>query len=211
MAPAPTPGRSTTSPTRSTVRKVAAALITLRREDDNVTVQGVSGDQGALGYFGLWSYYEQNKDTLRRLENDGGHGCLAPSIDTSQTWHVHPALRPPFIYANTESFNAAQVRVRPVMLDKSSTSRGGAVRAADRRAAAQARADLAAAPAGYRPRLGSARAGSAPAASATASPWPRDCSGFCALISVSHDRRDPSRRSSSPRSSSSRTFRSSTS
>jgi phosphate transport system substrate-binding protein len=28
-------------------------------EDDNVTVQGVSGDKGALGYFGF-SYYEEN-------------------------------------------------------------------------------------------------------------------------------------------------------
>src|SRR5919112_5107278 len=35
-------------------------------EDDNVLVQGVSGDTNALGYFG-YSYYENNLDTLRAL------------------------------------------------------------------------------------------------------------------------------------------------
>ena len=34
-------------------------------EDDNVLVQGVSGEKGGLGYFG-YSYYEENKDKLRR-------------------------------------------------------------------------------------------------------------------------------------------------
>ena len=35
-------------------------------EDDNVTVQFVSRDKGALGYFGL-AYYEENKDKLRAV------------------------------------------------------------------------------------------------------------------------------------------------
>src|SRR5215208_4168098 len=39
-------------------------------EDDNVLVQGVSGDANALGYFG-YSYYESNLDTLRALAVDG--------------------------------------------------------------------------------------------------------------------------------------------
>ena len=33
-------------------------------EDDNVIVQGVSGDENALGYFG-YAYYEENKDKLK--------------------------------------------------------------------------------------------------------------------------------------------------
>ncbi len=40
-------------------------------EDDNVTVQGVSGDRGALGYFGF-SYFEENQDKLKALELDDG-------------------------------------------------------------------------------------------------------------------------------------------
>ncbi|MDY7022304.1 MAG: PstS family phosphate ABC transporter substrate-binding protein, partial [Cyanobacteriota bacterium] len=35
-------------------------------EDDNVLVQGVSRDQGALGYFG-YAYYENNKGKLKAL------------------------------------------------------------------------------------------------------------------------------------------------
>ena len=40
-------------------------------EDDNVLVQGVSGDKGGLGYFGF-SYYEQNKDKLNLVGVDAG-------------------------------------------------------------------------------------------------------------------------------------------
>ncbi len=38
-------------------------------EDDNVLVQGVEGDEGALGYFGF-SYYEQNQDKLNLVAVD---------------------------------------------------------------------------------------------------------------------------------------------
>ena len=60
-------------------------------EDDNVIVQGVSGDEGALGYFGL-SYYEQNKDKLKAVAIDGGDGCVAPSVETAQSGDVHAAF-----------------------------------------------------------------------------------------------------------------------
>ena len=60
-------------------------------EDDNVTVQGVSGDEGALGYFGF-SYYEENQDKLKALEVDGGGGCVAPSVEAAQNDDVHAAL-----------------------------------------------------------------------------------------------------------------------
>ena len=36
-------------------------------EDDNVLVQGVSGEKGGLGYFG-YSYYEENQDKLRAVQ-----------------------------------------------------------------------------------------------------------------------------------------------
>ena len=38
-------------------------------EDDNVLVQGVSGDEDGLGYFGF-SYYEQNADALNLVSVD---------------------------------------------------------------------------------------------------------------------------------------------
>ena len=71
-------------------------------EDDNVTVQGVSGDKGALGYFGF-SYYEENQDKLKALEVDGGGGCVAPSVVTAQDGSYTPLSRPLFMYVKTSS------------------------------------------------------------------------------------------------------------
>lgn len=71
-------------------------------EDDNVTVQGVAGNRGALGYFGF-SYFEQNQDKLRALEVDGGAGCVAPSIETAQDGRYTPLSRPLLIYVSIES------------------------------------------------------------------------------------------------------------
>jgi phosphate transport system substrate-binding protein len=68
-------------------------------EDDNVTVQGVEGDKGGLGYFGL-SYYEENQDKLNVVEVDGGSGCVAPSTETVQNGTYTPLSRPLFIYPN---------------------------------------------------------------------------------------------------------------
>jgi phosphate transport system substrate-binding protein len=73
-------------------------------EDDNVTVQGVAGDRGALGYFGF-SYYEQNQDTLKALEVDGGSGCVAPSVETAQNDTYTPLSRPLFVYVKQTSFD----------------------------------------------------------------------------------------------------------
>ena len=58
-------------------------------EDDNVIVQGVSGDDGGLGYFGF-SYYEQNKDKLNLVSVDDGKGCVAPSKETIQDGSYAP-------------------------------------------------------------------------------------------------------------------------
>ena len=80
------------------MRKARAAPTTTRREDDNVTVQGVSGDKGGLGYFGL-SYYEENADKLKAVEIDSGDGCVAPERPRrSQDGTYTPLARPLFIY-----------------------------------------------------------------------------------------------------------------
>jgi len=76
-------------------------------EDDNVTVQGVSGDKGALGYFGF-SYFEQNQDTLKALEVDGGTGCVAPSVQTAQNGSYTPLARPLFMYVKMSSLADAE-------------------------------------------------------------------------------------------------------
>ena len=78
-------------------------------EDDNVIVQGVAGDRGALGYFGL-SYYEQNKDTLKAVAVDGDGGCVAPSTATAQSGEYAPLSRPLFMYVGSVALRRPEVR-----------------------------------------------------------------------------------------------------
>jgi len=77
-------------------------------EDDNNTVTGVSGEKGGLGYFGF-SYFEENQDTLKAVEIDGGDGCVAPSVGNAQNGTYAPLARPLFIYAKQESFERPEV------------------------------------------------------------------------------------------------------
>lgn len=72
-------------------------------EDDNVLVQGVSGTEGAVGFFG-YTYYEENQDSLKALEIDSGNGCVAPSAETAQAGEYTPLARPLFIYVSNASY-----------------------------------------------------------------------------------------------------------
>jgi phosphate binding protein len=76
-------------------------------EDDNVTIQGVKGDKGAVGYFGL-SYVEQNPDAVKAVEVDGGNGCVAPSAETVQDKTYKPLARPLFIYVKNSSYKDSE-------------------------------------------------------------------------------------------------------
>jgi phosphate transport system substrate-binding protein len=77
-------------------------------EDDNVTVQGVGGSKGGLGYFGF-SYYEENQSTLKALEIDGGNGCVAPSVASAQAGDYAPLSRPLFVYAKRDALQRPEV------------------------------------------------------------------------------------------------------
>jgi phosphate transport system substrate-binding protein len=78
-------------------------------EDDNVLVQGVSGDQNGLGYFGF-SYYEQNQDKLNLVGVDAGDGCKKPSMETIQDGSYKPLGRPIFMYPAAKSVTKPQVK-----------------------------------------------------------------------------------------------------
>ena len=70
-------------------------------EDDNVLVQGVSGNVGGMAYFGM-AYYEENKDKLRAIPvaaKAGSPGVL-PSVKTVEDGSYQPLARPIFIYVN---------------------------------------------------------------------------------------------------------------
>ncbi|ROR35131.1 PstS family phosphate ABC transporter substrate-binding protein [Inmirania thermothiophila] len=79
-------------------------------EDDNVLVQGVAGDRGALGYFGL-AYYEENRGRLRAVPiRHGDRPPVAPSLETARNGTYQPLSRPMFIYVNAEAARRPEVR-----------------------------------------------------------------------------------------------------
>jgi phosphate transport system substrate-binding protein len=78
-------------------------------EDDNILVQGVSGDANSLGYFG-YAYYVENQSRLKVLGVDGGSGCVVPSDQTIAD-SSYPLSRPLFIYVKRASLE------RPVVAE----------------------------------------------------------------------------------------------
>jgi phosphate transport system substrate-binding protein len=78
-------------------------------EDDNVLVQGVSGDKAGLAYFGF-SYYESNKDNLNLVGVDGGNGCVKPSIESIQDGSYKPLARPIFMYPSAKAIARPEVK-----------------------------------------------------------------------------------------------------
>ena len=78
-------------------------------EDDNVLVQGVSGDKGSLGYFGS-AYYLPNADKLKLVAIDGGTGCITPDSTTINDGSYSPLSRPLFIYLNKAHLNSLHVK-----------------------------------------------------------------------------------------------------
>ena len=78
-------------------------------EDDNVLVQGISGTEGAVGFFGF-SYFEQNSDVVKALAIDDGNGCVEPSAETAQAGEYTPLARPLFIYVNNKSYGEPAVK-----------------------------------------------------------------------------------------------------
>ncbi|MBC7945661.1 MAG: PstS family phosphate ABC transporter substrate-binding protein [Burkholderiales bacterium] len=78
-------------------------------EDDNVLVQGVSRDKGALGYFG-YAYYVENQKKLKAVGIDNGKGApVLPSPQTVENGTYVPLSRPIFIYVNAKSLEKPEV------------------------------------------------------------------------------------------------------
>ena len=75
-------------------------------EDDNVLVQGVAGDRGAMAYFGL-AYYTENADQLKVLGVDSGAGCVVPTTDAVQDGTYAPLARVEFVYVSLPSIEGS--------------------------------------------------------------------------------------------------------
>ncbi len=78
-------------------------------EDDNVLVQGISGDENALGFFG-YAYYIENQDNLKIVPIDEGSGPVAPTAQSINDGTYSPLSRPIFVYLNTDSLARPEVR-----------------------------------------------------------------------------------------------------
>jgi len=83
-------------------------------EDDNVLVQGISGDAAALGFFG-YAYYNENKDKLKLIpiedgKDDNGKGPILPSPETVANGTYQPLSRPIFVYVSTKAIARPEVK-----------------------------------------------------------------------------------------------------
>ena len=81
-------------------------------EDDNVLVQGISGNKYALGYL-PYSYYAANQNKLKALGiswKKKNHKAVKPSSHAVVTGEYMPLSRPLFIYVNLDSTKKPAVR-----------------------------------------------------------------------------------------------------
>lgn len=77
-------------------------------EDDNVLVQGISGDKNGLGFFGL-AYYEENKEKLKLVGVSSDGTVVLPSAETVRDGSYKPLSRPVFIYVSEVALQREEV------------------------------------------------------------------------------------------------------
>jgi phosphate transport system substrate-binding protein len=77
-------------------------------EDDNVLVQGITGDKNALGFFGL-AYYQENQDKLKLVGVNNGSGVIVPTVETIKSGTYAPLSRPVFIYVSGKAAKRVEV------------------------------------------------------------------------------------------------------
>ncbi len=79
-------------------------------EDDNVIVQGVESDRGALGYFG-YAYYVENTARVRAVPIVTTAGkAVTPSFEAVIDGSYEPLSRPLFIYVSEAAAKRPEVR-----------------------------------------------------------------------------------------------------
>lgn len=77
-------------------------------EDDNVLVQGIAGDENALGFFGF-AYFAENRSLLKAVPIETGSGPVSPSETTINDGSYKPLSRPIFIYVSSASADKPEI------------------------------------------------------------------------------------------------------
>jgi len=81
-------------------------------EDDNVTIQGVSTNEGGLGFLGL-AYLDQNRERVKPVAVRNAAGdCVEPSVETARNGTYEPLTRPLFLYVKRSALDE-----EPAVLD----------------------------------------------------------------------------------------------
>lgn len=80
--------------------------------DDNVTITGIAGEKGGMGFFGC-AYYFSNQDKVKALKvsaTDDAAAGVAPTADTVRSGDYKPLSRPLYIYVKKSSLGRPEVQ-----------------------------------------------------------------------------------------------------
>ena len=84
-------------------------IVRAQTADDNVLVTGISREPNAIGYLG-YTYYEQNRDSLRAVAIDEGDGCVLPSPVTVLNGTYSTLARPLLVYVSKDAAKKQEVK-----------------------------------------------------------------------------------------------------
>ncbi len=80
--------------------------------DDNVTVTGIAGEKGGMGFFGC-AYYFSNSDKVRALKisaTDNPADGVEPTVESVRSGKYTPLARPLFIYVRRSALARQEVQ-----------------------------------------------------------------------------------------------------
>lgn len=80
--------------------------------DDNVTVTGIAGEKGGMGFFGC-AYYFANRDKVRALKisaTENPADGIEPSVESVRSGQYSPLSRPLFIYVRQDALQRQEVQ-----------------------------------------------------------------------------------------------------
>ena len=77
-------------------------------QEYNSIIQAVAADKNSIAYVGF-NYYFQNKDKVKAVAVDSGHGPILPSEETISNGSYAPLSRPLFLYVSKKAFDTKPI------------------------------------------------------------------------------------------------------